>query len=1115
MDAGALDPVLRSVDAARAQVGSATAASTANVGTNNTNANANANAGATPGSAGSSLSSITTAASKSSSQWPSQPQTQSQAHAYAHPQQGPEAAPSQSHVRSPQTSTPASTASGSQPSPAVADAQANSHSQSIPEDCSSTPGAHAPDNNLSSNEDTQHPSDPPNPHANSNKKPRACESCRSLKVRCDSDPSDPEGPCRRCVKARRQCVVTQPTRKRQKKTDSRVAELERKIDALAASLHASRGGLGAGYAVLEGGSAGLFGSGVGNGGPGGAGDAQEQRGLGGSVSGVGGGRYVNGSEIGRSSPAAVTTSTAPPPTESRPAVAGPTQQGTKRKFDERRDCEEGGLFIRGPCPSMAPPSSAPDRDDTLRERLRERELNHPQQDIVDRGIITMTLATELFARYNLRMCQHLPGVVFPPTMTAAELRATKPTLFLSVMAAASSELPNLQRTLTKELMVTLAEKIIVLGNKSLELVQALQVAVIWYWPPERFEELKFYQLVHVAAVMAIDLGLGRRKQARHPLKSNLAISWRDHPLRKSPLPDPTTIEARRAWVTCYFLATNTAMALHRPNLIRWSPFLAECIDVLETSPDAAPTDRLLCQLILAHKLAEEVGVQFSMDDFTTTPNIADARTQYVLRGFERELERLQSATPKELQQPSLRMSYHVLSLYMHEIVTHHDPYDDCKMNATGDVFLGSDAPLTVAHINALSACLTAIDGIFDVFLSLDVATIRCLPVFNFVRVAYAVVVLIKMYFAASSPNSELGKVINRDNMKVEQHLEALHEKFRATAADERSRPAAKFLVVLSLIRSWFDKHKQSGHAAQPPPSSAGTPPTPYPQKQSNGERTGSSTPALPPSLPPQQPTYSAAASTPLQLLSEIATNNSAASAAAAAAAATAAANSTRSASDLLSSSSTSAPVAHNPWLRQHPVYDSSAPSSSNNPPATSSIEPLPSSSTTPPFNTTTLPQHPHPSQSGMPSHSRSATAQGATQPSAAAGSNFGTTTASSAPTPGNPFNTTTTWSSTAPPSTATQPQSFPTLNPLPFFLSINSAADFDYDYANLGDGFARAMDLTLSGWADTSGMFPGIGSFGFGAGAGGYQTAMDGLVAGSTAGSGGNAEQGASGGYGF
>ena len=80
------------------------------------------------------------------------------------------------------------------------------------------------------------PNDP-----NDLKRPRACEACRQLKVKCELDDSVPNATCKRCAKAGRQCIVTAPSRKRQKKTDSRVAELEKKIDALTASLVA-RGG---------------------------------------------------------------------------------------------------------------------------------------------------------------------------------------------------------------------------------------------------------------------------------------------------------------------------------------------------------------------------------------------------------------------------------------------------------------------------------------------------------------------------------------------------------------------------------------------------------------------------------------------------------------------------------------------------------------------------------------------------------------------------------------------------------------------------------------------------------------------------------------------------------
>jgi RalA-binding protein 1 len=158
--------------------------------------------------------------------------------------------------------------------------------------------------------------------------------------------------------------------------------------------------------------------------------------------------------------------------------------------------------------------------------------------------------------------------------------------------------------------------------------------------------------------------------------------------------------------------------------------------------------------------------------------------------------------------------------------------------------------LSAAHINALSSCLSAIEGIFETFLALDVTSTRCLPVFNFVRVAYAVVILLKMYFSASSADSELGRVIRKEDMRVHYYLDAMLEKFRATAADDKCRPAAKFLVVLAMFRSWFFKQESQ-------------PGGPDAERPSSRDRNAHSQALRPQPQPPH-------ANTPLHLLSEVA-----------------------------------------------------------------------------------------------------------------------------------------------------------------------------------------------------------------------------------------------------
>lgn len=221
---------------------------------------------------------------------------------------------------------------------------------------------------------------------------------------------------------------------------------------------------------------------------------------------------------------------------------------------------------------------------------------------------------------------------------------------------------------------------------------------------------------------------------------------------------------------------------------------------------------------------------------------------------------------------------------MHEIALHVDHnVDEFKPPFTEDTLrsIGQDSDsLTPAHIDALSTCLTAIKGIFDTFLKFDVETIRCLPVLHFVRVAYAIVVLIKMYFAAASPKGELGKVINKDDMKVQQYLDGLVEKFRASSAEEKSRPSAKFLMVLLMLKTWF--HRQQEGKAPPSNTTETSTAITIPTIRKDPKVADSSKEANPSSTHQGmqsrngQPGGYNPSNTPLQLLSEVATGTSAA-----------------------------------------------------------------------------------------------------------------------------------------------------------------------------------------------------------------------------------------------
>ncbi|KAL8701264.1 MAG: hypothetical protein Q9224_000577 [Gallowayella concinna] len=586
----------------------------------------------------------------------------------------------------------------------------------------------------------------------------------------------------------RHCVVTAPSRKRQKKTDSRVAELEKKIDALTASLHATKA-----QAISESDD-----------------ESLDDRTTQSRQQGHRTSDYLSQEDQRTAHIASMVQQALPesysersePPSHS---LQSTTSSERKRRLSQYPEEEavhalqeplskpvnvdssirqptrtmSGTSYMR-PLPQSGPAGSMPNTS-------HSSSPAHEYADVVDRKILDAALASDLFEHYTQNMAKHMPLVVFPADTPAGAVRKHRPILFLAILSVASGqEHPDIQRTLAKEIMRTFADRIVYSGEKSLELIQALQVLTIWYWPEEN-RDAQTYQLIHMAAVMAIDLGLGRRvKGSREPYHA----IWKDQPRTASSTQVSDTLEIRRAWLGCYLLCANAAMGLRRTNLIRWSSHMDDCLELLSTSPEALPSDPMLLEWVRLQRLADEVGNQISIDESSNLGN-SDVKTQYALKGFERQMEDWEKQASKQVT------SDQALEF---PGSTHPREGQEGKSQARPEL-------LTTAHIGALTTCLTSIHGLFDTFLQSTTEDIRTVPVFYFVRIAYATVLLVKLYLAASAAESELGKVISNQDLRVEEYMRRVRELLRAGAASGRCRPARSFFLVLVMLQTWYEQQR--------------------------------------------------------------------------------------------------------------------------------------------------------------------------------------------------------------------------------------------------------------------------------------------------------------------
>jgi hypothetical protein len=134
--------------------------------------------------------------------------------------------------------------------------------------------------------------------------------------------------------------------------------------------------------------------------------------------------------------------------------------------------------------------------------------------------------------------------------------------------------------------------------------------------------------------MALDLGLGRRPTP-NVVQVNAGPFQRYHP-------DPSSIEARRTFLVCYYLCMSITMILRRPILLRWTKYMEESISILETHPDALPSDRILVQHVKLAHIGEGISAQFCLDDPNAEITMSDPKVNYSLKVFQNELEEIKN-----------------------------------------------------------------------------------------------------------------------------------------------------------------------------------------------------------------------------------------------------------------------------------------------------------------------------------------------------------------------------------------------------------------------------------------------------------------------------------------
>lgn len=283
------------------------------------------------------------------------------------------------------------------------------------------------------------------------KRSRACVACRNMKIRCL--PVDGQEACRSCAKVNRQCIMPGPPRKRQK-TVHKVAELEKKINALTDALLAR-------------------------------------------------GQHTEN------------TSTEASPTKDAPTNSSSVPAGTEETRTDESTHNDMDHYQRSIVERAAGGAYATEISKDCGSYVLEPAAKDSYIDVIERGELTIESATAMFNYWMEEMCPSCPIVVFPPGTGPQEIRTKRPITFLTILAITSPKIePSAQPSLTVELNRQICERVLFHGDKSLDLVQAMLLNCSYYIRPRSARDLAFNQNISSAIVMGLEIGIGKRSKLK-------------------------------------------------------------------------------------------------------------------------------------------------------------------------------------------------------------------------------------------------------------------------------------------------------------------------------------------------------------------------------------------------------------------------------------------------------------------------------------------------------------------------------------------------------------------------------------------------------------------------
>ncbi|KAF2226848.1 hypothetical protein BDZ85DRAFT_55429 [Elsinoe ampelina] len=384
-------------------------------------------------------------------------------------------------------------------------------------------------------------------------------------------------------------------------------------------------------------------------------------------------------------------------------------------------------------------------------------------------------AVRLLEDFKQHALPEYPVLSLSHPLSFRELCVTRPTLLLALITAgARGTDPILFDNLHQRLIRHLSEEVVIEGKRSIELLQAVLIAEIWYNPPSDLRRLNFYLWIQIAATMASQLGLWWDPRMLETARQHTASE--------------ADLERLRAGACAYLCMSTVAVSSRRSRMVDLNEDVLEAHGGLCLST-GDPNDLLLHDWLQIQKVSEEVGQLRAL----STHSLPDQGTS-----LSRLEDRLSNMTRNGAEWTvSLRIHHHWTRIQLGE------------MQLRTHMNIGNASTLTAGSVRAITSIMQDCHDIIDTLLQSATVTYLHCPTVTTVRALYAGRELLTIQSLVDNEQSPYFGLLTESVVRSKQYLNKLRGFLSRFEGDTGHQvPVMALKLIANLNATGFPRNDQ-------------------------------------------------------------------------------------------------------------------------------------------------------------------------------------------------------------------------------------------------------------------------------------------------------------------